>query len=34
MAIQKVVSKFGTLDVALKNAGIGGEPNKVGDMTE
>jgi NAD(P)-dependent dehydrogenase (short-subunit alcohol dehydrogenase family) len=33
-AIQKVVSTFGTLDVALNNAGIGGEPNKVGDMTE
>jgi NAD(P)-dependent dehydrogenase (short-subunit alcohol dehydrogenase family) len=32
--IQKVVSTFGTLDVALNNAGIGGEPNKVGDMTE
>ncbi|MCU0473555.1 MAG: SDR family oxidoreductase [Bacteroidales bacterium] len=34
MAIQKVVSTFGTLDVALNNAGIGGESNKVGDMTE
>jgi len=34
VAIQKVVSTFGTLDVALNNAGIGGEPNKVGDMTE
>lgn len=33
-AIQKVVSTFGTLDIALNNAGIGGEPNKVGDMTE
>jgi NAD(P)-dependent dehydrogenase (short-subunit alcohol dehydrogenase family) len=33
-AIQKVVSTFGTLDVALNNAGISGEPNKVGDMTE
>lgn len=33
-AIQKVVSTFGTLDVALNNAGIGGESNKVGDMTE
>jgi NAD(P)-dependent dehydrogenase (short-subunit alcohol dehydrogenase family) len=33
-AIEKVVSTFGTLDVALNNAGIGGEPNKVGDMTE
>lgn len=34
MAIQKVVSTFGTLDVALNNAGIGGESNKVGDMSE
>ncbi len=33
-AIEKVVSTFGRLDVALNNAGIGGEPNKVGDMTE
>lgn len=33
-AIEKVVSTFGSLDVALNNAGIGGEPNKVGDMTE
>jgi len=34
MAIQKVVSTFGRLDVALNNAGIGGEANKVGDMSE
>ncbi|WP_394990464.1 SDR family NAD(P)-dependent oxidoreductase [Emticicia sp.] len=33
-AIEKVVSTFGTLDVALNNAGIAGEPNKIGDMTE
>lgn len=33
-AIKKAVSTFGTLDVALNNAGIGGESNKVGDMTE
>ncbi len=33
-AVEKVVSTFGTLDVALNNAGIGGEPHKVGDMTE
>lgn len=33
-AIEKSVTTFGTLDVALNNAGIGGEPNKVGDMTE
>jgi NAD(P)-dependent dehydrogenase (short-subunit alcohol dehydrogenase family) len=34
MAVQNTVSTFGTLDVALNNAGIGGESNKVGDMTE
>ncbi|MCU0413980.1 MAG: SDR family oxidoreductase [Ignavibacteriaceae bacterium] len=34
MAIQKVVSTFGTLDAALNNAGIGGESNKVGEMSE
>ncbi len=33
-AIAKTVSTFGPLDVALNNAGIGGEANKVGDMTE
>lgn len=33
-AIQKTVSLFSTLDVALNNAGISGEPNKVGDMSE
>ena len=33
-AIQKVASTFGSLDIALNNAGIGGEANKVGDMTE
>ena len=33
-AIQKVVNTFGALDVALNNAGIGGEANKIGDMTE
>ena len=33
-AVEKAVSTFGTLDVALNNAGIGGEPNKIGDMTE
>ncbi len=32
--IEKIVSTFGTLDVALNNAGISGEPLKVGDMTE
>jgi len=33
-AIQKVISTFGTLDVALNNAGIGGKPNKIADMEE
>jgi NAD(P)-dependent dehydrogenase (short-subunit alcohol dehydrogenase family) len=33
-AIDKTVGTFGALDIALNNAGIGGEPNKVGDMTE
>jgi NAD(P)-dependent dehydrogenase (short-subunit alcohol dehydrogenase family) len=33
-AIQKVIAAFSTLDVALNNAGIGGKPAKVGDMTE
>jgi NAD(P)-dependent dehydrogenase (short-subunit alcohol dehydrogenase family) len=33
-AVEKVVSIFGRLDVALNNAGIGGEPNKMGDMSE
>lgn len=33
-AIQKAVSTFGTLDVALNNAGIGGEAKKVGDLSE
>ena len=34
VAIEKTISVFKTLDVALNNAGIGGEPVKVGDMTE
>jgi NAD(P)-dependent dehydrogenase (short-subunit alcohol dehydrogenase family) len=33
-AVEKAVSTFGALDVALNNAGIGGEPAKIGDMTE
>jgi NAD(P)-dependent dehydrogenase (short-subunit alcohol dehydrogenase family) len=33
-AIEKVVNTFGTIDVALNNAGIGGESAKVGDMSE
>jgi NAD(P)-dependent dehydrogenase (short-subunit alcohol dehydrogenase family) len=33
-AVQKVIVTFGTLDVALNNAGISGEPNKVGEMSE
>ena len=34
LAVEKAISTFGGLDVALNNAGIGGEPNKIGDMTE
>jgi NAD(P)-dependent dehydrogenase (short-subunit alcohol dehydrogenase family) len=33
-AINKAISAFGTLDIALNNAGIGGEANKVGDMSK
>lgn len=33
-AVEMAVSTFGSLDVALNNAGIGGEPAKVGEMTE
>jgi len=33
-AVEKTVSTFGSLDVALNNAGIGGEPNKMGDISE
>jgi NAD(P)-dependent dehydrogenase (short-subunit alcohol dehydrogenase family) len=33
-AIQKTVSSFGSLDVALNNAGIGGKPSKIAEMTE
>ena len=33
-AVEKVVDTFATLDVALNNAGIGGEPLKIGEMTE
>ncbi len=33
-AIQQTISTFNSLDVALNNAGIGGEANKVGDMSE
>ena len=33
-AVETAVHTFGTIDVALNNAGIGGEPNKVGDMSE
>ena len=32
--IQQAISIFSSIDVALNNAGIGGEPNKVGDMNE
>lgn len=33
-AVQKVISTFGSLDVALNNAGIAGEACRVGEMTE
>jgi NAD(P)-dependent dehydrogenase (short-subunit alcohol dehydrogenase family) len=33
-AIQLVVKTFSSLDIALNNAGIGGEANKVADMSE
>jgi NAD(P)-dependent dehydrogenase (short-subunit alcohol dehydrogenase family) len=33
-AIQQAISTFSTIDVALNNAGIGGEANKVGDMNK
>ena len=33
-AIEKTVSTFGTLDIALNDAGIGGKPNKIGEMLE
>jgi NAD(P)-dependent dehydrogenase (short-subunit alcohol dehydrogenase family) len=34
IAIEKTVSAFGTLDVALNNAGIGGHSYKVGEMPD
>ena len=34
LAIEKVVNVFGTLDVALNNAGIGGKSFKLGEMPE
>ncbi|MGD0340289.1 MAG: SDR family oxidoreductase [Bacteroidales bacterium] len=33
-AIQQVIRTFSSVDIALNNAGIGGEANKVGDMSE
>lgn len=33
-AVEKTVTVFGSLDIALNNAGIGGEAFKLGDMTE
>ncbi len=33
-AVQQVISIFSTIDVALNNAGVGGEANKVGEMSE
>lgn len=34
VAIQKTVNTYGSLDVALNNAGIGGVPSKIGDMSQ
>jgi len=34
VAVQKTVDNLGSLDIALNNAGIGGQANKIGDMTE
>jgi NAD(P)-dependent dehydrogenase (short-subunit alcohol dehydrogenase family) len=33
-AVVNTINTFGTLNIALNNAGITGEPSKVGDMTE
>ncbi len=33
-AINTTVETLGAVDIALNNAGIGGEPNKTGDMTD
>lgn len=33
-AVEKTVSVFGNIDIALNNAGIGGVSNKVADMSE
>lgn len=33
MIVQKTVEKFGALHIAVNNAGIGGEANKVGDLS-
>lgn len=33
-ALAKAVETFGSVDIALNDAGIAGEPNRVGDMTE
>jgi NAD(P)-dependent dehydrogenase (short-subunit alcohol dehydrogenase family) len=32
--VYKVVEQFGTLNIALNNAGIGGEASRIGDMDE
>lgn len=34
LAIEKTISIFGSLDVALNNAGIGDESNKINNMTD
>src|SRR5690606_11881089 len=33
-AVEKTVKTFSSLDIALNNAGIGGEANKVGEMDQ
>lgn len=33
-AVEKTISTFNRLDIALNNAGIGGKPAKIGDMEE
>ncbi len=34
LAIEKTISVFGSLDVALNNAGIGGEPKKINNLKD
>lgn len=34
LCIEKVIATFGKLDIAVNNAGIGGEASRVGDMSD